>query len=277
MQETTSTGSAPSRVLRSARVLKSYFEHKLNLSLELLTEAPLLPLHHGMQFSLSLGHCGVWGLKASGPLAEKTQAEISSHFHGLLGAMDELERRQNELERLELNYRTALENLPSNVILLRKPRKLCALPPRRRWKMRLDCMIECKDAADLHKIALELYAQSQSLAFLNYRDLPADCRLAPSELEALGAVTLLVHDILVLTRDEQRALYQLTQVNSVERPWLIVGANLPFSGLPSEGAVDSDLLMALSRTYLKLTRPFAEYKRENLIHYFLDSLGQNPS
>ena len=33
----------------------------------------------------------------------------------------------------------------------------------------------------------------------------------------------------------------------------------------------------LSRAYIKLTRPFREYKDQGLIHYFLDSLSQNPT
>jgi hypothetical protein len=35
--------------------------------------------------------------------------------------------------------------------------------------------------------------------------------------------------------------------------------------------------MLLSRAYIKLTRPFAEYKEQGLIHYFLDSLSENPT
>src|ERR1019366_5368727 len=120
----TENGAAASRVMRSARVLKAYFEHKLNLSLELLTEAPSEPLAEGVQFDLQIGSWGIWGLRSSGPLSDKTQSDISASFHGLLGAMDSMEKRQHDLILLEDKYRAATADLPSNVIPLRRPRPL---------------------------------------------------------------------------------------------------------------------------------------------------------
>ena len=79
---------ARARLMRSARVLKAYFEHKLKLSLELLTEAPSDPVEDGLQFDLQINHWGIWGLRSSKPLPEKTQSEISAMFHGLLACAD---------------------------------------------------------------------------------------------------------------------------------------------------------------------------------------------
>lgn len=274
-------GPARSRILRSARVLKAYFEHKLKMQLELLTEAPAEPLSAGLQFDMAISRWGLWGLRSSAHLDDKTQSEISATFHGLLGAMDSLEERRADLIRLQEKFESALQNLPSNVIPLRRAHLPQAKPfsPARakRWAVRLDCLIESVSAEDIRKMAFELHSESRRLVFLDYHDLDEKTRMDTAELAKLGKVTLFIPSILSLTRDEQEILRRLIEMKNEDRPLLMVGANVPYSDLRTEPAIHLDFLVLLSRAYLKLTRSFSEYKDQGLIHYFLDSLEQSPT
>jgi hypothetical protein len=280
---TKQTDSEPTRqrLLRSARVLKVYFERKLQVSLELLTEAPEEPVIDGIQFDLQISRWGIWGLRASGPLPEKTQTEISATFHGLLGAMDSLEDRRYQLARLQEHFESTMEELPSNVIPLRpRPTMHSRAYSRvhdKRWILRLDCLIESQQISEIHKMALELHSHSQRYAFVEYCDLSPTCRGSLTELLQLGAISLFVPSILDLSANEQEVLRQLVKLDTLNRPLLMVGANLPYSELRGEAAINLDFLLLLSRAYIKLTRPFAEYKDKGLIHYFLDSLAQSPT
>lgn len=271
------------RLLRSARILRAYFEHKLKLSLELLTEAPQDPMDSGLQFDLQLSSVGIWGLRSSAPLPQKTQSEIAASFHGLLGAMNHVDDRREELARLQDKLETSMleAQLPSNVIPMRRAltargRPFAAVNDKR-WILRLDCLIESPHISEIHKMAFELHSQSQRYAFMEYRDLDKSCRKNLSELLQLGAVSLFVPSILDLTMAEQQVLRQLVQQDTLQRPLLMVGANMPYSNLRAEPAIHLEFLVLLSRAYIKLTRPFTEYKDKGLIHYFLDSLSQNPT
>jgi len=281
MTENIQKSAASSRALRSARVLKAYFEHKLNLELELLMEAPSEPLNEGMQFDLNVGSWGIWGLKSSAPLSDKMQSEISASFHSLLGAIDSSEKRQFELSRLQELYEKTTANLPENVIPLHRTKttRIPAHSPKRKksWMLKQDCLIESKAVLDIHKMALELHDNASRPVFFNYHDLDKDVRLNLSELISLGAVNLFVPNILELSHQEQDVLRQLGNVPSDNRPLLMVGASTSFSQLRTEPAIHLDFLLHLSRAYIKLTRPFSDYRDQGLIHYFLDSLAQSPS
>lgn len=278
---TTEFGSSASRVMRSARVLTAYFEHKFKLSLELLSEAPKEPLNEGVQFDLEVGSWGIWGLRSSAPLTEKNQTEISASFHSLLGAMDNLEKRKHDLLRLQEKYEAATADLPSNVIPLRSLRlsrpTISSASSDKRWLVKQDCLIESHSLTDIHKMALELHSHSRRFIFMDYRDLDKNTRLNLSELSQLGRVTLYVGNILNLQMEEQEVLRQLATTDSADRPLLMVGANMTYSELRNEPAIHLEFLLLLSRAYIKLTRPFSEYRDKGLIHYFLDSLAQNPS
>lgn len=281
MLENGEFGSSASRVMRSARVLKAYYEHKLQLSLELLSEAPSEPLNEGIQFDLSVNSFGIWGLRSSAPLSDKVQSEISASFHSLLGSIDSLEKRRFDLTRLHEKYEAISGDLPSNVIPLRRIRPagpgVFAKPGAKKWIVRQDCLIESSAGGDIHKMALELHSHSKRYIFLDYKDLGRETRLNLSELLQLGRVTLFVENILHLKIEEQEILKTLVSLESEERPLLMVGAHMAYSELRAEPAIHLEFLLLLSRAYIKLTRPFAEYRDKGLIHYFLDSLAQNPS
>jgi hypothetical protein len=276
-----SADTVSSRIMRSAKLLSAFFEHKLQTSLELLTEPPMENAIDGMQFDLRLSTIGIWGIRSGAPLSEKCQSEISASFHGLLGAMDDLEVRRDGLIRLEERLQAAMSELPSNVIPLRRPTgapfKGISSIRDKRWMLKLDCLIESPDPDDIQKMALELHSQSQRVGFLEYSNLDRTTRLNLSEMLQLGSVTLFIPNILDLFLDEQRVLVEIVQQNSAFRPLLMVGAPIPYSELRSDPQINLELLALLSRAYIKLSRPFAEYKEQGLIHYFLDSLSQNPT
>ena len=281
MQEVTQTGQSRSRIMRSARVLKAFFEHKLKLKLELLTEPPPEPLIEGIQFDLTINRWGIWGLKASRPIPEKQQSEICATFHGLLLAMSKLEDKRHDLMRLQEKFEASLDFTADNVIPLRRSRLYRLTEPhedmQKRWILRLDCLIESPVASEIHKMALELHSQSQRYAFLEYHELQPEVRVDIAQLLQLGAISLFVPSILNLSLQEQAVLRRLIEMDSVQRPLLMVGANLPFAELRADASIDLEFLILLARAYIKLTRPFAEYKERGLIHYFLDSLAQNPT
>ena len=263
------------RIYKSAKALKAFFEQKLNTTLELLATKPE-PIGDGdVQFSLAMSQYGLWGVRAPQPLAATESVEIYDTFQTILGNIARMEERRTELERIE----QLLEDMPSNVIQMRRRGSLKAVAPEqeKRWMLRLDCLIESNHVSEIHKMALELHSHSARYAFLEYRDLNSDQRKFLPELLALGAISLFVPDILLLSADEQVVLRQLMAVETLNRPLLMVGTNLPFAELRRVAGVDLEFLALLSRAYIKLTRPFSEYKQQGLIHYFLDSLSQNPS
>ncbi len=281
MSKTTSEKASTSRLLRSAGVLRAYFEHKLAMSFELLTEEPSDILNSGMQFGLELSGSGIWGLRSSEELSEDIQLEISATFQNLLGAMARTENRVHDLIRFEKKIECNLEELPSNVIPLHRSslpkRRLFSVVQDKRWHLRSDCLIESPLESEIHKMALELHSHSQRYAFVEYASLNRHARLNLSELLQVGEVTIYVPSILSLSHDEQQVLSELLKVDTGDRPLLMVGANVPYAALQGELTIHLEFLALISRSYIKLTRPFSDYKDQGLIHYFLDSLSQNPT
>ncbi|MGZ3723589.1 MAG: hypothetical protein ACXVA9_11690, partial [Bdellovibrionales bacterium] len=230
---------------------------------------------------LQTGSWGIWGLKSSAALNEKTQTEISASFHSLFSAIDSSEKREHDLAVLQERYEAVTSDLPSNVIPMFKgrtsPKPAFAKVRDKRWVLKQDCLIESLSLSDIHKMATELHEHSQRYAFMHYADLDRETRLNFSELISLGSISLFVPNILLLSSEEQEVLRQLATTETDDRPLLMVGANMAYSELRTEPTIHLEFLLLLSRAYIKLTRPFSEYKDKGLIHYFLDSLAQSPS
>lgn len=258
-------------MLRSARALKAFFEQKLNIELELLTDAPAAA---GSLYVPLDTPGGLWGLRASVELNSADREEIFSAFKTVLGGVAYLDQRRGELSRLE----ATLEEQPTNVIPFRRVSSVPARTPVNdaRYILKLDCLIEAKYLSEIHKMATELHAQSSRYAFLDFRDLERDSRLRIPDLLSLGAVNLFVPDLLHLSMHEQEVLKDLMWIDSQQRPILMVGTTLPYAELRSVAGVHLEFLALLSRAYIKLTKPFQEYKEQNLIHYFMDSLANRP-
>ena len=237
-----------SRLLRSAEELRSYFEEKMK----------------------------------SAPLSKERSASVREALEGLLTSAQAMESNRDSLDRLQLRMGTIQEEIPSNVIPLRRAPEV-SRPSAftnvndKRWMLRLDCLIESKYISEIHKMAMELHSQSRRYAFIEFRDVDKNSRASVPDLLAMGAISIFVPSILDLTAAEQEILRELMQVESLQRPLLMVGSTLTYSDLRGEAGVNMDFLNQLSRAYIKLTKPFTEYKEQGLIHYFLDSLSESPT
>ena len=72
-------------------------------------------------------------------------------------------------------------------------------------------------------------------------------------------------------------LRHLVLQDTLSRPLVMAGTTVSYSELLTAENIDRDLLTQLARAYIKLTRPFSEYKQQGLIHYFLDTLSSSPT
>ncbi|MBX3020361.1 MAG: hypothetical protein KF799_01690 [Bdellovibrionales bacterium] len=270
---------AQGRMLKSARAIKAYFEHKLRMPFELLTEAPQTSMNGDIAFSADMHPHGLWGIRPSVPLAGEQELEVFNMFHTILNGVDKVEQKREDLHRLHGKLAQMHEELPSNVIPLRRTRMFERPTPSndQRWVLKLDCLIESKHVSEIHKMAMELHAHSRRYAFVDFRDLDGTKRTNLPELLSLGAISLFVPELMTLSMTEQDVLKNLMKTGTVQRPLLMVGTGLPFSELRTLPGVHIEFLTLLSRAYIKLSKPFSEYKDQGLIHYFLDCLSQNPT
>lgn len=220
-------------------------------------------------------------MESTTPLDKNKAGSIREAIADLLNSAEALDDRRQSLEALEQKMSIIQEDIPTNVIPIRRrhqrPPSAFSSVNDRRWILRLDCLIESRYISEIHKMALELHSQSRRYAFLEYRDVDKDCRNSPTELLTLGAITLFVPSILDLTFREQDVLHRIMSVDSTQRPLLMVGSTQTYSDLRNEAGVHREFLSQLTQAYIKLSRPFAEYKEQGLIHYFLDSLSESPS
>jgi len=270
---------AQRRLLKSARILKAYYESKLQMDVELLTEAPVPVLESDVGFSGSVTGYGLWGLRPSKPIPADIQAEIAQMCESILGGLEELETKRDALERLQQQMERALNGeMPSNVIALRRPQSRTGRStPEKMVRLKLDCLIEAVSTDEVKKMAMEIHSQSSRVAFVNYNDLDRKICQSISQLIGLGAITLYVPDIMELPLYEQEIFRHLMIHPALQRPLLMVGSVIPYSELRTKQNIDEEFLTLLARAYIKLTRPFSEYKEQGLIHYFLDSLSSDPT
>lgn len=269
-----------SRLTDAAKTLLAYFERKWKTSLQLITEEPTVLNEDDIRFGMELSYNGLWGVHPMRPLEQASQLEITETFMSVFGGLADMKQKRDELIRLEAKLEQSLEELPGNVIALRKIAERTGkrtTGEEKRWMLRLDCLIESRHVSEIHKMAIELHSQSFRYAFVEYRDLDRSQRMQLTELLKMGAISLFVRDILELSATEQKVLRSLAELDTIQRPLLMVGTTLTFADLRREPSIDVEFLALLSRAYLKLTRPFSEYKDQGLIHYFLDSLSQNPT
>jgi hypothetical protein len=271
------------RLLRSAEILKSYFEKRLKTSFELLNSPPDLWTANDVRFNSDLVITGLWGLRCHSELTGDELAEIQNTFETIIGSLARMRQLKSDLVALESEQQSQLQpltqhqvgGLDSNVIPFRRIRRFDndAMDENKRWLLRLDCLIESTSASDIHKMALELHLHSRRFAFLEFGDLDPHKRISSQDLLAMGAITVFIPNILEVSKEEQLALNDLMQVNGINRPLLMVGTPVAFSELKHEATVDGDFLASVSLAYIKLTKPFREYKEQGLIRFFLDSLS----
>ncbi len=212
-------------------------------------------------------------------LSEARAVEVDEAIDSLMESVRALYAESEGLNQLSARLDRVEDALPNNVIPLRRVSLTTTSPAYsdKRWILKLDCLIESRHISEIHKMAMELHSASRRYAFLEYRDLDSATRQSLPALLKLGAITLFVPSILDLTMGEQATLLSVVQQSSLNRPLLMVGSTQAFSELRGEAGVNLDLLATLARAYIKLSRPFQEYKEQGLIHYFLDSLSENPT
>jgi hypothetical protein len=272
---------AQRRLLTSARILKAYYESKLKMDLELLTEAPEPRLDGDVSFSESVSGFGLWGLRPSKPISEEVRNEIATMCESILAGLENMETKREALERMQVHMEQSLNGeMPSNVISLRRRAPVRVHAPvreRRTVVLRSDCLIEAGSPSEILKMAEEIHSRSTRSAFVEFAALDIQKRQSISQLMSLGTITLFVPSIMQLTSYEQEILRHLVQQDVLQRPLLMVGCPMPYSELIVQSSLDEQFLSLIGRSYIKLTRPFSEYKEQGLIHYFLDSLSSSPT
>jgi len=262
------------RLLKSARALKSYFEQKWNTHIELLAQKPQDPSIQDIALSPYINNEGLWGVRVGRPLAEADMSEMKEMFNAILSGLERLRQRRSDLIQIQ----TQLEDIANfkhaaNVIPMRRTSRPPRQTPTRRWPLRLDCLIESPYISEVYKMAHELHANSDRIAFVEYRDVV----LSTSGLAELGAITLFIPSLHALSLAEQSLLVDCLRKPIQNRPLFMVGSMIPYSELRVHPEINGELLAILARAYIKLTKPFADYKDQRLIHYFLDSLSAHPT
>ncbi len=272
------------RLLKSVRIIKAFYESKLESPLELLDQPPVPVTDGDLAFSGVVTSYGLWGFRSAKPLTAELRREMSEMCESLLGGLEALETQRQELERMQLHLEQALNGTtPDNVISLRRRIPLGVSSPRfgftsnRRFSLKRDCLIEGPNVDEIRKMANELYAQGTRVAFIEYHELQIHQRQSISQLLGFGSITLFVPNILELSLFEQEILRHVILQDTAQRPLLMVGSPFSYSDLRGDEHIDMDLLTLLAKTYVKLTRPFSEYKEQGLLHYFLDSLSESPT
>lgn len=164
----------------------------------------------------------------------------------------------------------------ANVIPMRKPtielpdHSIPRLRRRARLGFALPCLLEGPTDDDLKHLALELHELSGRYAFVYLKDLAWS---KAADLMGLGPVTLFIPDIAKLTLQEQIALTEYLQSRpSVGNAQIVAATVRSYADISQSGAVTMDLLHLMSVCYMKMDRPFREYRREGIVEFFFGSL-----
>lgn len=268
------------RLLKSVRIIKAFYESKLESPLELLNQAPSPITEGDLAFTGLVTSYGLWGFRSVKPLSAELRQEMREMCESLLGGLEALESKREQLERMQSQLEQALNGTtPDNVISLRR-RSLVSRPSfssSRRFTLKRDCFMEGSNLDEIRKMATELHSQGSRIAFIDYSTLEIPIRQSISQLLGMGAITLFVPNILDLSLYEQEILRHVILQDTSQRPLFMVGSPLSYSDLRTDNRIDPNFLALLAKTYVKLTRPFSEYREQGLIQYFLDSLSENPT
>ncbi|MGE4132686.1 MAG: hypothetical protein AB7F86_13665 [Bdellovibrionales bacterium] len=261
------------RFLKSARALKAFYEAKFKVPLQLLTEAPESPLERDLAFGEKASEYGLWGFRAAESLPPEAAHEIRASCLDLMSGFEAFEERRQTLADLQARLEQGQVELPQNVISInRRPRAPFSKPPKI-WTLRSDCLIEALSVSEVHRLVTELHSHSGRMIMLHFQDVEESHRLSAQHLVELGPVTLFIPELSLLSQKEQSSLFEMTRTPIHRRPILMVGTTKPYAELRTDPSLRLDLVMHLSRVFIKMTRPFREYKDKGLIQYFLDSLA----
>lgn len=206
-------------------------------------------------------------------LPEEKQTPLRELLLSLLDPAQKMQSQRDSLERLEEKYLIALKE-DQNVVNFRRLDKPEAIPKtQKRWPLKLPCLIEAASYGELFRMAFELHLKSARSIFLSWHDIDPGSRQKPQVLLELTSCTIFVPDITKVNMYEQASMLKVLKSPALDKPLLMVGTHLPYAELQALSSLNKDFLDTVSHAYLKLTKPVAQYKREGLIRYFLESLS----
>lgn len=131
---------------------------------------------------------------------------------------------------------------------------------------RAPCLIESLLFRDIHKLALEIYDHSNSIIFLQLQDVSFD-------FNNLHRATLFIPDICALNSEQQSKLLKIMLSPDLKNgPHIIGGTTLAYAELKNVDHLHKDFLHKLSAIYIRMTKPFEEYRRLDVLPYIFDSL-----
>lgn len=131
---------------------------------------------------------------------------------------------------------------------------------------RAPCLIESLLFRDIHKLALEIHDHSNSIIFLQVHDVNFD-------FSNLHRVTLFIPDICALNSEQQLKLHKIMLSPDIKNgPHIIGGTTLPYAELKNVDHLHKEFLHRLSAIYIRMTKPFEEYRRLDVLPYIFDSL-----
>jgi|GEM_PF-1566415 len=207
-------------------------------------------------------------------LPEEKRTPLRELLLSLLEPAQKMRDHRDSLERLEEKYLVALKE-DQNVVNFRPlPHKPEAIPKtQRRWSLKQPCLIEAATYGELFRMAFELHLKSARSIFLSWHDIDPGSRQKPHVLMELVSCTIFIPDIARISEFEQASILRVLRTPVDDKPLFMAGTHVPYSDLQANSAMNKELLSAISQAYLKLTKPVAQYKREGLIRYFLESLS----
>lgn len=209
-------------------------------------------------------------------LPEEKRTPLRELLLSLLEPAQKMQTHRDSLERLEEKYLLALkeDEKDQTVVNFRRIDKQESIPKtQRRWLLKSPCLIEAASYGELFRMAFELHLRSARSIFLSWHDIDPGSRQKPHVLLELTACTIFIPDVTRISAFEQNAILSVLRAVADEKPLFMVGTHAPYAELQTLSSLNKDFLNEISHAYLKLTKPVAQYKREGLIRYFLESLS----
>jgi hypothetical protein len=129
-------------------------------------------------------------------------------------------------------------------------------------------LIESRDPSDIFKMALEIHTHTKRFVFLSINDISPDAFVSSQTIAALGATTIFVPDVELLTQAQQTAIINYyNSAREKETPQFVVGALNHITQLVFESKLDTALLAVLRIGYLQMNQPFSFYKNQNILEF----------
>lgn len=189
-----------------------------------------------------------------------------------------LEGSLNHIERLDIltGFENHMESQASNNIvqLNRFQKNLFPLPENDVTSaFNFPFLIESRSSDDIHMMAVEIHSRTNRYAMLPFEDLSPSVFTHADGLQSLGHISIFVRDVSALTylQQEQIVKYYQSKRNK-ECPQIIAGSLMPLGLLKNSCKIAKELLPLLMIGYLCMSKSFEEYKRENVLDFFYDSL-----